>query len=176
MKKVLDKVMPDFFKEIPSNNKMDITSDIGIKEKKDDIPSFFEELSSQESDFRVDEPVEKKNEITEELEGGAYKDLPSKEGHEKHHIPADSTTDLSYGDGPCINMEKGDHRQTASWGNSIEAQEYRAKQKELIDNGKFEEAFQMDIDDIQDKFGDKYDKGIKEVKEYVQKLEEGGRI
>lgn len=146
------------------------------EDKKDDIPSFFDELPSPESDFNVDEPVEKKNEITEELEGGAYKELPSKEGHEKHHMPADSTTDLPYGDGPCINMEKADHRQTASCGSSFEAQEYRAEQKKLIDNGKFKEALQMDIDDIHDKFGDKYDNAIKEMNEYVQKLEEEGKI
>jgi hypothetical protein len=73
-------------------------------------------------------------------------------------------------------MDKEDHRQTASCGNSKEAQEYRAKQKELINQGKFREALQMDIDDIHEKFGDKYDDAIAEMEEYVKKLEEEGRV
>ena len=77
---------------------------------------------------------------------------------------------------PCIEMKKEDHRKTASCGNSIEAREYRAKQKELIDKGDFRGAIQMDIDDIRGKFGDKYDAQIKEMLEYVDKLEQGGKI
>ena len=73
-------------------------------------------------------------------------------------------------------MKKEDHRKTASCGNSIEAREYRAKQKELIDKGDFRGAIQMDIDDIRGKFGDKYDAQIKEMLEYVDKLEQGGKI
>ncbi len=102
--------------------------------------------------------------------GGAYKDLPSKEGTEKHHMPADSTSDTSFRDGPSIVMDKNDHRETASCGNSKEAQEYRAKQKQLIDEGKYKEAQQMDIDDIRDKFGDKYDNQISQMEEYTDKL------
>lgn len=116
--------------------------------------------------------------------GGSYKELKNVEtdedGHispkEKHHVPADSASELDRDDGPCILMDVKDHRQTASWGNSKEAREYRAKQKELIDEGKFREALQMDIDDIREKFGDKYDDAISEMKQYVDKLESEGRI
>lgn len=109
-------------------------------------------------------------------EGGSYKDLPNIEGKEKHHMPADSTTEIPYHDGPCILMKADDHKKTASWGNSKDAQEYRAKQKELIEQGKFDEALQMDIDDIHDKFGDKYDEGIAELKEYHNDLKEEGKV
>ena len=34
----------------------------------------------------------------------------------------------------------------------------------------------MDIDDIREKFGDKYDDAIQEMLEYVDQLEEGGKI
>ncbi len=105
-----------------------------------------------------------------EIGGGAYKDLPSREGKEKHHIPANSASDLPTGDGPAISMNKEEHRQTASCGNSKEAQEYRAEQKKLIEEGKFKEAQQMDIDDIREKFGGKYDDQIAQMEKNTDPL------
>lgn len=110
-----------------------------------------------------------------EKKGGSYGDL-KKAGHgwnheppeEVHHMPSDEASPLDRNDGPAIAMDYEDHRQTASCGNSREAQEYRAKQKELIAEGKFAEAMQMDIDDIRDKFGSKYDDAIAEMKEYAK--------
>jgi len=115
----------------------------------------------------------KEAETAGELEsktGGAYKDLPILENCERHHIPAKSASDLAEEDGPCIIMEKGDHRQTASYGSSKEAREYREKQKELIEQGKFKEAQQMDIDDIHEKFGDKYDDAIQQAEQYTEEI------
>ena len=111
--------------------------------------------------------------------GGSYKDVIAPgEGSKKevHHMPSNDSTDLSLGDGPAIKMDKEDHRQTASCGRSREADEYRQKQKELIESGKFREALQMDIDDIREKFGDKYDDAIAEMLEYVDELEKEGKI
>jgi hypothetical protein len=102
--------------------------------------------------------------------GGAYKDIPTA-GGEVNHIPADSVSPLSTGRGPGIWMEKADHYKTKSWGSSDEAVAWRAKQKELIDQGKFREAVEMDIQDIRSKFGDKYEKGIKEMLDYINKLD-----
>ena len=73
-------------------------------------------------------------------------------------------------------MEKSDHRQTASCGRSKEASAYRAKQQDLINNGRFKEAVQMDINDLQSKFGNKYAQGISELMDYVNQLENGGKI
>ncbi len=135
----------------------------------------LEQSSSSEKE-QEDESEEKdsnyKN-LTEER-----KELESKDGivREVHHIPADSTTDLSYNDGPAIIMEKTDHRQTASCGSSKEARDYQAKQKELISEGKFREAVEMDIDDIREKFGDKYDSEIEKLEKYIDKLESEGKI
>ncbi|OON99801.1 MAG: hypothetical protein ATN35_10775 [Epulopiscium sp. Nele67-Bin004] len=111
-----------------------------------------------------------------EHKGGSYGELRKEvEGqgdkYEVHHMPANSASDLDTNDGPAIVMDKEDHRQTASCGNSKEAQEYREKQKELIEEGKFKEAFQMDVDDIREKFGDKYDSAIKEAEQYVDTLD-----
>ena len=97
--------------------------------------------------------------------GGAYRDIEAGVG-EVHHMPADSVSTLSRGDGPAIWMETTDHRLTASWGSSAEAQEYRAAQAELINQGKFDEALQMDINDIQSKFGSKYDVHIQQMLDY----------
>lgn len=114
--------------------------------------------------------------------GGSYKDVRKfveaneHENKEVHHMPSDWSSPLERNDGPCIEMDRDDHRQTASCGRSAEAQEYREKQKELIDSGDFRGALQMDIDDIHEKFGDKYDAQIQEMLEYVDKLEQEGKI
>ena len=119
--------------------------------------------------------------------GGSYNELKA-EGHgwnhvppeEVHHTPAweamESATKVEYGDCPAIAMEKNDHKQTASYGSSIDAREYRAEQARLIKEGKFEDAVQMDIDDIQEKFGDKYNDAINQMKEYVQELKENNYV
>ena len=57
-----------------------------------------------------------------------------------------------------------------------EAREYREQQKKLIEQGKFREALQMDIDDIHEKFGDKYDDAINEMLDYIEQLEQEGKI
>ena len=111
--------------------------------------------------------------------GGRFGDIfVSGEGdqYEVHHIPADSASPLSRMDGPAIKMSKSDHRQTASCGNSREAREFRAIQKALIQQGNFDEAVQMDLDDIHDKFGDKYDTGLSEMSEYIKELKIEGKI
>ena len=120
-----------------------------------------------------------------EKKGGSYKEIKDNmesrgetgENYEVHHIPADSINGIEgRDDGPAIKMEKTDHRQTASCGNSKEAQEYRSKQAELVADGKFREAFEMDVEDIRERFGDKYDDAIAEAREYLDKLETEGRI
>ncbi|WP_303836712.1 hypothetical protein [Ruminococcus flavefaciens] len=112
-------------------------------------------------------------------QGGSYKDVKNNndsEGKEVHHIPADCATKLERNDGPAILMDAKDHKLTASCGSSKEARAYQAKQKELIENGKFKEAFEMDVKDLQSKFGDKYDTAIAEARAYVDKLEQEGKI
>ena len=73
-------------------------------------------------------------------------------------------------------MENGDHTQTASYGRSAEAEKYRAKQNELIRNGKFQEAFDMDVADIKSKFPGKYDSSINEAEQYLNELIKEGKI
>ena len=157
-----------------------------INEVKQQSPENFKsikpekQMSTKELNNAVKEEFGKENkEVESEKTGGSYKEVYKPgEGDTKevHHTPADSESPLERDDGPAIKMDKADHRMTASCGNSLEAREYRAKQKELIDSGKFREAVQMDIDDIRGKFGDKYDKAIGEMLNYVDKLEKEGMI
>jgi len=109
--------------------------------------------------------------------GGAYKDVPAN-GGQVHHMPAKSVSPLSEGKGPGIRMETPDHMKTQSWGRGANAEKYRAEQEELIKQGKFKEAQQMDIDDVRSKFGDRYDEHIKQMQEYTDKLlkSKGGLI
>ncbi|MBI1879533.1 MAG: hypothetical protein HYR94_15160, partial [Chloroflexi bacterium] len=95
--------------------------------------------------------------------GGIYQDIPGSPGTEKHHMPADSVNPLSTNKGSVIEMDTSDHRATASWGNSRSAQIYRAIQEGLIGQGSLDDAIQMDIDDVQSKFGGKYDEAILEM-------------
>ena len=120
---------------------------------------------------------EVRNQETDKV-GGRYADIHKNkvENTEDHHCPADSASELSIDDGPAIKMDKEDHMKTASWGRSKEAQEYREKQKDLFSQGKFKEAVQMDIEDIRSKFGDKYEEGISQMLEYVDKLEQEHKI
>ena len=101
--------------------------------------------------------------------GGAYSEVISN-GGEKHHMPADSVSPLSREKGPVINMTIGDHRQTGSWGRSKSAQAYRNHQKQLIDSGNFLKAQDMDIQDVRNKFGSKYDDAIKQMQDYTLEL------
>lgn len=111
--------------------------------------------------------------------GGSYRDVKKfcdSTTHEVHHMPAKSTSFLDELDGPAIKMDKFDHQKTASWGNSIEARKYRKLQQDLVNKSDFRKAIEMDIDDIVSKFGNKYDNAIREMLEYVNKLEVEGML
>ena len=181
--------LPDQEIELPSEiggelSEEDLPQELELLLEQEDLPDELE-ISSASEDLSTEIELSEIETITgaetdiPEKKGGNYKEVKeNSEGdrYEVHHMPADSASPLERGDGPAIQMEKGDHRQTASCGNSREAREYRAHQKELIEQGKFHEALQMDIDDIRDRFGDKYDEAIEEMMEYVNRLEQEGKI
>ena len=100
--------------------------------------------------------------------GGAHKEVRGIGGYEAHHMPANSISPLSIGEGPSIAMLIGDHSKTKSWGNSKAARAYRQAQAKLIQQGNFREAQQMDIDDIMKKFGERYNKAIQQMLKYSE--------
>ncbi|MNM96870.1 hypothetical protein D3C81_1093630 [compost metagenome] len=111
----------------------------------------------------------------DDILGGAHRDTskPVNDGFDSHHCPAKNCyagAPISSMDGPAIKMDPADHRKTASYGRDVDAAAYRARQQELLNEGKLNEAVQMDIDDIRSKFGNKYDENIKQMLEYVKGL------
>jgi len=66
-------------------------------------------------------------------------------------------------DGPSVQVEPEDHQKTGSWGNSKDAQDYRGQEKDLIDQGRWDDAIEKGIDDLKDKFDDKYDGAIEDM-------------
>ncbi|MBE8478121.1 DUF6531 domain-containing protein [Streptomyces justiciae] len=100
--------------------------------------------------------------------GGWYGRLsPARKGNEINHIPAKAAySHLSLTDwmGPAIRMERRDHRLVSSTDSrGYSATPWRNAQRDLIDQGKFDEAMKMDIDDIRGLFGDKYDQHIADM-------------
>ncbi|MCC7000379.1 MAG: RHS repeat-associated core domain-containing protein [Deltaproteobacteria bacterium] len=102
-------------------------------------------------------------------EGGAYKDLRG-EGADRHHMPADSVSPLSKGKGPAIRMEPADHARTASYGSRADAKAYRAVQEQLVSAGRSGEALMMDVIDVRNKFGAKYEAAIEQAVEYAKSI------
>lgn len=125
------------------------------------------------SEVKVFSPDERIEQVAEH-HGGSYRDLfidGRGEYIEIHHVPANEANGLEGNDGPCIEMEKCDHKLTASWGMSREARDYRAKQRELIEAGNFKEALKMDIVDLQrEEFNHKYDGALREAADYAEKM------
>ena len=103
--------------------------------------------------------------------GGSYNDVKmTSDGtkYEVHEIPSFSASgDEKRGILPSIKMSIEDHRQTASWGNSLDAQAFRKAEAELWAQGRYKEALQLGITDIETKFPGKYDKALEELKTYA---------
>jgi hypothetical protein len=72
---------------------------------------------------------------------------------------------------PAIQMDRGDHLQTSSYGNSAAAKAYRSAQTAAIKSGGVLAAFAMDVADIKLRFGDKYDTALMEAGAYAACLE-----
>lgn len=101
--------------------------------------------------------------------GGSYRDVRAANvGGDIHHMPADSVSPLSRELGPAIHMPTPEHAQTASFGNSRAARAYRAQQQQLIQQGRFMDAVQMDINDVRNLFGNRYDEHIRQMFEWIR--------
>ncbi|MFI2235388.1 DUF6531 domain-containing protein [Streptomyces chrestomyceticus] len=93
--------------------------------------------------------------------------------YERNHVPARAAylgvggAQLSYGAGPAIRMEYDDHRAFISTGTGRGPDKWRADQRALIAQGKFDEAMKMDIDEIRRVHGTKYDAAIKEMVDHL---------
>ena len=121
-----------------------------------------------------------KSSIMRTTNGGSYgelrKETVGNKNVEIHHMPANSVSYLTRWTGPCIILEKEDHKLTASYRCRKGAKEYRKQQKMLIDEGKFLDAEIMDINDILKKTGAKYVKALLHKLDYDEKLYKEGKI
>jgi hypothetical protein len=96
---------------------------------------------------------------------GTAASRPQEDGFQINHIPSKYSLKgfiIEYS-GPAIRMEYADHRAVTSTGYSAAARKWQKTQAQLVASGKIEEAMQMDIDDIRQRFGTKYDAQIKEM-------------
>jgi hypothetical protein len=132
-------------------------------------------------------PETPKDLICEKNLGSAHRNTkkPPKDGYDSHHMPPKSAY---YGsnmyplgaktsnDGPAIKITAEDHIKTSSYGSRQKAQEYRAMQKSLVQESRFYEALQNDIDDLRKIAVDngnpiKYECQIQQVIEYANTLD-----
>ncbi|WP_051967442.1 RHS repeat-associated core domain-containing protein [Kitasatospora mediocidica] len=94
--------------------------------------------------------------------------------YERNHMPARDAylkiagAKLGYGAGPAIRMDYDDHRKFISTGSGDESIAWRAKQRSLIRQGKFDVAMKMDIGMIRKAHGTKYDAAIKEMTDHMK--------
>ncbi|MFT3936539.1 MAG: DUF6531 domain-containing protein [Chitinophagaceae bacterium] len=119
--------------------------------------------------------------------GGSYgQTRATSSGGQVNHMPANAAVrkagaGITPYSGPATWMEAADHMQTASWGSRTTASQWRSVQEDLIKRGKYGKAMEMDIRDVERKFGNKYDKGMKQMidyaveKEYISRAE-GNRL
>ena len=115
------------------------------------------------------------NALTAPVKGGSYSQVKNANvglGGETHHMPAKSVSRIPESKGPAVYLEKVDHKNTASYGNSFNAEHYRQIQKELIDQGKYRDAAAMDIWDIKKNTGTKYNEGLQQSIDYMKTLPE----
>lgn len=115
-----------------------------------------------------------------------YSDLGKGHGFEAHHIISSNVIDsinacegffgILVNEGPAIKMNRTDHRQTASYGGSYLADLYRDSQYGMIIEGKLSELWNDEMNDIQAKFGDKYDEHIIQAEKQLLKLDEQEKL
>ncbi len=115
--------------------------------------------------------------------GGAHgkTSQPRGDGKESHHMPADDVSPLPRNEGPAIQMDPADHKDTSSSGSSRDAVRYRQMIERLLKDGKWRAAMSLEIDDIRSiakSTGDprKYNEAMLEMLEYFKCLEKNGLL
>jgi hypothetical protein len=102
--------------------------------------------------------------------GGAHEDLDAALG-DRHHLVADGASPLPKGKGPSIVMSPEDHAKTGSFNSFEEASAFRERQADLIRQGRFDDAFEMGVRDVLEKFPDgRYDEAIAQARQYLDLL------
>ena len=131
-------------------------------------PYFFDDLSEEEKAVLDKKPVI----------GGRYdyvKYCTDGSIYDVHHIISaealKATGLLSYNTAPCIRMLKIDHKKTKSHGRCKLSANYRTNQIKLIKQGRIKDVIIEEINTIRSLFGSRYDREIKEMLKFVNRLE-----
>jgi hypothetical protein len=115
--------------------------------------------------------------------GGAHNKTskPVNDQKDSHHVPADDVSPLARKDGPAIQMDPNDHKQTLSRGSGTDNVNHRAMIEELLKNGEWRKAMAIELQDIRDiakQSGDprKYNEAMREMLEYFKCLEKNSLL
>ncbi|MBO9154071.1 RHS repeat domain-containing protein [Chitinophaga sp. GCM10012297] len=107
--------------------------------------------------------------------GGAKGSLFSKRNIlEANHSPTMKSYEIagfsiSYSEGSAFQMVYAEHRAFVSTGSSKAAQAFRAQEASLLKQGKFMEAFDLNMNSIKSQFGNKYNEAMSQAREHFQK-------
>ncbi|MFI7501164.1 LamG-like jellyroll fold domain-containing protein [Streptomyces sp. NPDC049687] len=120
--------------------------------------------------------------------GGQYKDLKGPNGRnipgtEINHMPSSQANSAVFGipegQGLAIQMDEADHVLTESWGSSHLGMLHRAHQEFLLRQGRLTEALQMDVTNVRQLFGSKYDDAMDEMvaklPDYIDAIRRSGQ-
>jgi hypothetical protein len=112
-------------------------------------------------------------EVTQVL-GGSYKNVrASNTGGQVHHLIAAKVEipGLSKSDYPSVYLNSfEEHQLTKSWGPSGIAKRYRNEQQTLINQGEIRRALAIDIKDVRNNFGTKYNEALLQSIDYAESL------
>jgi hypothetical protein len=111
--------------------------------------------------------------IKEAQLGGTRREVrPGTVGGQFHHMPSSYAIEdfMNYEDGWGIWMYEGHHKDTKSHGsNKIDGDVYRKKQKKLINSGRYDDALNLDAQDMQKVAPGLYDLSIKQMLKKMKK-------
>ena len=135
-----------------------------------DDPSGYERKACPPQG-KISESVDEDGTSSNKVLGGSFKDVDATRGPDEvgHHMPQDAynkTIGVSRNDGPALLMSREDHALTRSF-----AGRGKATMKEDIELSA-RQRMAKDLWDIKNKFGTKYNEGIKQMLEYIETLPE----
>ena len=135
-----------------------------------DDPSGYERKACPPQG-KISEGVDEDGTSSNKVLGGSFKDVDATRGPDEvgHHMPQNAynkTIGVSRNDGPALLMSREDHALTRSF-----AGRGKATMKEDIELSA-RQRMAKDLWDIKNKFGTKYNEGIKQMLEYIETLPE----
>lgn len=103
--------------------------------------------------------------------------LPAKDGKDSHHMPSKKVSPLEENNGPGIQMDPPDHRETMSNGNQgLEGRIFRDDMAKMLEQGRWRDAMVKEVKDVKRiawEIGNprKYNEAMLEMPEYFKCLE-----